>query len=1433
LLKRKFLTGLLCIAGIALVLAGLRFAIADHAATDLKWAEDLYAQGKWSAALQAADRVIDTNPDSVAGWLLRGKCKRRLTPPDFEGSLRDFNTALLKDPSNFDVYNNRGITYKMMKQYDKAIADFNKATELDPKSHKPYYNRAQTWIDQGEYAKALTEIDRCIQIKPGEWESHQTRGQIRIHLKDFKGAIQDLDLAVKLNPEQPTAYYNRALAKERLGDKEGARADYEVAASQAPDVAIYADAVKRTGGHLRTTTDGQPVTARDKAAEESDNASYSSALSLPAQSANDATIEANYLPDDPDDTSIWNKVDTPWAKGDTPVTGKMPEAELISPETDFAELDFDNYRDAVMRVMENMRLLFGDMTPEEERRFEAKWAPLLDFPTPKAFDYLNKLNPLLARFLSLRSQLMTTSMLFDKAWTDAGYAAGFNNEEEAEDALAKAKVHADAMVLLKKEMDSVASQIAALGDPPNPIAAKHRARKRLEQALAAIPVVSITPASTQTQVGKPCKFTPKLENISGKLKLEWSFGDKATKRAVKPEPVVHSFAKPGKYVVTLRVTDAVNSRLLGIGKAEVTVGVPEPEHLGRYVMVKSTLKVKPASNVVVSGTNTISETMVFHGHLNDNAETGRCTIAYKWEHPSPYIDPTKAVTFSTKIELAAGSGDWTTSIHGFEAVLYYFKHEQLELADKILSGWINDISDHDYFKILMCSFLPSPAWSHGPEYINNKRAPGLLPAMQTWHGGPLRMPFGGKPKDYPFAAVVIKLESFNIQAEASYLYQYDPTGTKKAVSPDADLAKDIAEAKKQNSAADAERKHKEEMIATHKRNIEVIQASLNAWRAELTSAGNNPARTKELNNRIIDALTEIQREQDLISSIQTGRIVHTRSVAEEVQHAQLIESCYKDVLICKQIQENAERLKRFNKAAAQVKEMINLLSPDEAREMHEWANKHLNNKAYMERDLAKLKRVASVIHSKVQGEAFKEEANAMDAITTLEEIKFASSTALIVAAPYAAAQGLLTGSAIAAKAPSWIATGYGIGTGYIEGGIKQAITTGARFYSPAVDVALSAVEGYTAEEGGGVTGAAKHAMLTLILRKGCEMSANRIIKGKIGEATSKRTWKQFVEDANFAQSKKDGQSLVENYQRASSAFEQMVAKNKPAGQTMEQYLAQNAAELSKTKEGRALCEAMAQVESSYTAKMAINDPTVPQSLKQGYNRHLEVFLEKPVVSRTKELMKEQGWNEFELKQIRHSANRNKVGRDHDLAVGEEGWTPQKNGQTKTLAEFQRDLEHCLAKAYSEISGKRTSKMADWKGTTSVDPEAYLDKAVLDINKMREAGIDPLSKINPNLAEQTAGVNVFKVKQALGKGSREGVAEACRTLSKELDTKVLPFMKKGSAQRRYFERLKAALDKGSTDPRTGEMEVFAITGRNISEVSNLVAKRLTELIRTGM
>lgn len=133
--------------------------------------------------------------------------------------------------------------------------------------------------------------------------------------------------------------------------------------------------------------------------------------------------------------------------------------------------------------MEAMRLVYGELTPEQEKQFEAKWRPLFQFCTPPVIEYFNKLNPLLGQFLQIRSALSAVATAFDEAQQAAIAAVALESAEELARAMDEAELARREMVSLTIALEKVVAAIVALGDPPDVEQAAHRRRKAHEDAM--------------------------------------------------------------------------------------------------------------------------------------------------------------------------------------------------------------------------------------------------------------------------------------------------------------------------------------------------------------------------------------------------------------------------------------------------------------------------------------------------------------------------------------------------------------------------------------------------------------------------------------------------------------------------------------------------------------------------------------------------------------------------------------------------------------------------------------------------------------------------------------------------------------------------------------------------------------------------------------
>lgn len=92
----------------------------------------------------------------------------KLVFPDYNQLIRDYTSAIKRNPKDSDTYRQRGYAEYEKEDWDRAIADFTRAIELDPESHVAYWNRGWAHAKKGEYDAAIKDMQKAFQLQPHE-----------------------------------------------------------------------------------------------------------------------------------------------------------------------------------------------------------------------------------------------------------------------------------------------------------------------------------------------------------------------------------------------------------------------------------------------------------------------------------------------------------------------------------------------------------------------------------------------------------------------------------------------------------------------------------------------------------------------------------------------------------------------------------------------------------------------------------------------------------------------------------------------------------------------------------------------------------------------------------------------------------------------------------------------------------------------------------------------------------------------------------------------------------------------------------------------------------------------------------------------------------------------------------------------------------------
>ena len=206
-------------------------------------------------AIADFDKVIELNGGDDMIYWYRGYsyvekgCK--------EEGLQDYCKSLeIKEHAG--VYNNRGLIYKALCEYEKMLADFSRASELGPDCSGYHTNCAIACYILKRYDEVFAHCTQAIELGKPTADTYKFQGDAYAAVLEYEKAIESYDAALNYSPDFAAAYNNRGLAYEKLGQEKKALTNYRQAAkldsSKAMHHANVAGMLRRAGRFKEAVT---------------------------------------------------------------------------------------------------------------------------------------------------------------------------------------------------------------------------------------------------------------------------------------------------------------------------------------------------------------------------------------------------------------------------------------------------------------------------------------------------------------------------------------------------------------------------------------------------------------------------------------------------------------------------------------------------------------------------------------------------------------------------------------------------------------------------------------------------------------------------------------------------------------------------------------------------------------------------------------------------------------------------------------------------------------------------------------------------------------------------------------------------------------------------------------------------------------------------
>ena len=1014
---------------------------------------------------------------------------------------------------------------------------------------------------------------------------------------------------------------------------------------------------------------------------------------------------------------------TPWeAESAKPITlPKGITAAIPDPIPDINKISTIEYNTAVSVAFESLRLIYGEMSEQDAEKLMAMWAPLFDSPTQEISDYLNKLNPLLSQFLVARESYVSSAQNVELLMLDAAEAMEWDDKDAFSSAMFEVRMYTNTLKQLEAAMDEIANRIQALGNPPDPLAARAEARRRYNRAF------------------------PQKEIYLGETWMGTRVDSRHTLDQIGPltEPMM-------RYLMKARVNGENRWFVLEL-KEE---GLPDTD--------KDNLD------------NMRVEQMYFSdkGELMPDFKSDGLFQTY---YPKP---PVMAITMLTMNLMRQFETSYPTDEdekHGMAEIKREYHEMAGHYGNRILragvffkTAMLWSIADKwNEYEFKDDGVFPEQALRDFEEAVRKQAVIEVAAAEQRSLFG--RKKNKNKGKDAEAEAADTEVAQAPTDPDAARKKQvqdslaFEEKSRQESIQCREEIVKSI-----ENNLRREEQYRSQAMSRYYAARTPEERASI---QREIS----------DYDMRIMHLRSDIQSERDCINGMKTGNFVHTRSDFDNYAFAKVIHDSKVEAERYNQTKKAAGILERqINLLPADERDAAR----ERAEKLLYEDGALMSGDVEKVKKLGGLFNNQILAHElKEQAEAQEAEAWADLKEAGANAVIMACGSITVGLAGEALAGAYGTGAAATIWGTRAVGAVYGGVTGYIAGGPGKAASSAAGFFHPVTGAIASFVEGYTAEGNEGksvyerIWEGTKQAGKDYLIGKAFEIggtifakTASAVLPDGIVNfnLTKNFTTPQKLDMLRTQRQRLEAEDAVKAFSKMNDDYIHQLA----SGKTPEQLAGMR----------KEINQVAASLNSDYHAKWYLKYKATPnqrahfdQAVQSNYRE---------MIPKMTENLKSKGYNmdDIEFRQIRNSSSSGSSSMDLDLtpiskSKGDELKFYSKNGNDQiTPAEFMRDAQQSMNTTYREQFGI-SAPASEMNLTTSAHPEAYSTKALLqkgvDYSKLKAEDIASIGKVlNSKVNTIEGNVRMTQTTKMQAKG---------REATKEIENMLIPKLKQDLAR----------------------------------------------------
>ncbi len=149
---------------------------------------------------------------------------------NIEAAVSTYQSGIILDPSNYDLYVALGDLYMAEYDLDKAIKAYCDAITLNPEEYSAYSKVGIALWEKDYLEEALVAYHKAVELKPDNEFAQNNLGILYLDgLMDAEEALEYFEEAIALNPNYTLAYFNAGRASQEMGFTNDAANYYQMA----------------------------------------------------------------------------------------------------------------------------------------------------------------------------------------------------------------------------------------------------------------------------------------------------------------------------------------------------------------------------------------------------------------------------------------------------------------------------------------------------------------------------------------------------------------------------------------------------------------------------------------------------------------------------------------------------------------------------------------------------------------------------------------------------------------------------------------------------------------------------------------------------------------------------------------------------------------------------------------------------------------------------------------------------------------------------------------------------------------------------------------------------------------------------------------------------------------------------------------------------